>query len=86
MAEFSKEYCEKYDVEFPYDFSIQEEFEKLDEETMTSVICEGYGFIGIANQYGECVLIFDEEDSEYYKLVPLEKLDEYYENKFLDLL
>lgn len=47
MAEFSKQYCEKHDFGFPYDFDINEIAEGLDNGHYTSIICEGFGFIAI---------------------------------------
>jgi hypothetical protein len=54
MAEFSKEWVEAYNPEgFQADFDIVEEFDKLEEDTMISQICEGYGFIAIGKAAGK---------------------------------
>ena len=58
MADFSKEYCQMNMPERKGDFSIEEEFSKLEDGEYTSIICEGYGFIGIANDMGICKLMF----------------------------
>jgi hypothetical protein len=47
MAEFSKQYCERHDFDFPHDFDINEIAEELNNGHYTSIICEGYGFIAI---------------------------------------
>jgi hypothetical protein len=62
MAEFSKQYCELHDMGFDGDFDILEEFKLLEEDYYTSVICEGFGFSGIANIKGECMLYFPSND------------------------
>ena len=65
MAEFSKEYCIERNMGFEGDFSIEEEFNKLDKDNHTGMICEGYGFIAIArNQDDECLLAYRGEDHE----------------------
>lgn len=47
MADFSKQYCDKFDPEFPYDFDILEVYDTLDEGNYIPIICEGLGFIAI---------------------------------------
>lgn len=64
MADFSKEYVEKYMQEWSSDFSIIEEFEKIEEGYCTLQICEGYGFIGITRQNNKLQLIFTREGDE----------------------
>jgi len=49
MADFSKEYGFDW-----HDFSIKEEFDKLEEGYGIGIICEGFGFIGIANFGNDC--------------------------------
>lgn len=53
MAEFSKQYVEQYMPEWGWDFDLEEEFDKLQPGEFTSLICEGYGFIGIQKQLDE---------------------------------
>ena len=85
MADYSKEYVEKYLNGVPYDFSIIEEFNNIEEGGYyIDYICEGYGFIGISKENGICKLIFHNDDGGY-KLIPFEELDDYY-NKFLNKL
>ena len=48
MAEFSKQWAEKHDPEFGYDFDILEIADNLEPNHYISIICEGYGFIAIA--------------------------------------
>jgi len=63
MADFSKEYCLEKKMGFDGDFSIKEEFDKLEKDCYISMICEGYGFFAIAkNQDDECLLAYDSED------------------------
>ena len=49
MADFSKQYVEKYDPEMPWDFDILEVAETLSPGYCQSYICEGFGF----NQIGK---------------------------------
>jgi hypothetical protein len=61
MADFSKQWCDQNDPEMPYDFDVIEEFRELPEDHYVSMICEGYGFLGIANIKGECKVLIDNE-------------------------
>ena len=57
MAEFSRQYCETFDSEFPWDFDILEEFAHLKPNSMINIICEGFGFIAIGrSNEGEMLL------------------------------
>ena len=47
MAEFSKQYCEIYDEDFPWDFDIEAEAETIPKGHYKPMICEGFGFLGI---------------------------------------
>jgi hypothetical protein len=47
MAEFSKQYCEIYDWDFPWDFDIEEIAETIPKGHYKPIICEGFGFSGI---------------------------------------
>lgn len=61
MAEFSKEFDQH--VGFGHhNFSILEEFEKLDEGHYISLVCEGFGFRAILKAGGKCTLIFHDEN------------------------
>jgi hypothetical protein len=61
MADFSKQWCDQNDPDMPYDFDVIEEFKKLSEDCWIPIICEGYGFLGIANIGGECKVLIDSE-------------------------
>lgn len=74
MAEFSKEYCQMKMPEFEGDFSIHEEFEKLHDGEYVSMICEGYGFIGIANDMGVCKLMFRVPDTDSIDFVDVKNI------------
>ena len=50
MAEFSKQWCDINDPDMPWDFDLDEEFDRLQPGEFTSLICEGFGFIGIQKQ------------------------------------
>jgi hypothetical protein len=57
MAEFSKQYTQRNDPEFPYDFDIFEIAESLENGYYTPIICEGFGFIAIGKDAaGEIIL------------------------------
>jgi hypothetical protein len=47
MAEFSKQWADIYDPEFPWDFDIEEEAETIPKGHYKPIICEGFGFSGI---------------------------------------
>ena len=47
MAEFSKQWAELYDSEFPWDFDIEEIAESIPKGYYKPIICEGFGFSGI---------------------------------------
>ena len=53
MAEFSKESSSDFN-----DFSIKEEFQKLEEGYLKTIICEHFGFSGIARNKGKCLVGF----------------------------
>ena len=57
MAEFSKQYCEHHDFDFPHDFDINEIAEGLERGHYTSIICEGYGFIAIGKDEGGKIIL-----------------------------
>jgi hypothetical protein len=76
MAEFSKQYCESHDMGFDGDFDILEEFRLLEEDYYVPLICEGFGFSGIANIKGKCMLYFppNNKDNETGKWINFDKL------------
>ena len=47
MADFSKQYCELYDPEFPWDFDIEVGAETIPKGYYKPIICEGFGFSAI---------------------------------------
>lgn len=65
MADFSKQYCELYDAEFPYDFDIWEEFDKCEPDHYVPYICEGFGFIAIGNFDGNCMLAMPVDNAPF---------------------
>ena len=70
MAEFSKQYCEIYDVGFPHDFDIMEEFHKLKPDTYVPYICEGFGFIAIGrDENDECILAMPVDNAPFGTVV-----------------
>lgn len=79
MADFSKEYCETYDFEMPYGFSVIEVFNELQPGYYLPYICEGYGFIAIAkSEEGVCQVAFplayEEEDEQTVKWMPFDQV------------
>ena len=64
MAEFSKEYCDVWDPEFPYDFSVEEIAKELEAGNYESIICEGFGFIAIAKDKNQQILVAFQDDEE----------------------
>ena len=60
MADFSKQWAEIYDSEFPWDFDIEEEAETIPKGYYKPMICEGFGFVAIGvGLEGKTYLIFD---------------------------
>ncbi len=69
MADFSKQYCELYDPEFPWDFDIEVEAETIPKGYYKPIICEGFGFIAIeVGLDGNIYLIFDAGNNEIDKV------------------
>ena len=65
MADFSKQWCDLHDPEMPYDFDIEEIADELDPGYMNNAICEGFGFIAIAKDDDNRILLaFPVEDSK----------------------
>jgi len=66
MAEFSKQYCEIYDWDFPWDFDIEEIAETIPKGHYKPIICEGFGFSGIGVRLdGEIeILVVDRNDED----------------------
>jgi len=77
MADFSKEYCLKYMDNYLYDFSIEEEKEKLSNWEYMYQICEWYWFFGIMkDKKGDIFFMYSSND--FSKCVKEEDLDEFY--------
>lgn len=79
MADFSKEYCERYDFEMPHDFSVMEIFNELEPGFYQSCICEGYGFIAILKtRDGVCEVAFPldwgEGDEQHVRWIPFDEV------------
>ena len=74
MADFSKQYCQKYDPEMPWDFNIDTEFDRLEPGELVPIICEGFGFWGLAKEFnGDLVCLYDNAKGETVK-VPYDKI------------
>lgn len=81
MAEFSKQYCEIYDWDFPWDFDIEEIAETIPKGHYKPIICEGFGFSGIGvRMNGDVeILVRDRNDEDnliqidYKKYIALHK-------------
>ena len=71
MAEFSKQWCEANDPQLPWDFDIEEEFDKLQNGEFVSLICEGFGFIGIQKQLdGSKFFLYRNADTDELVEIP----------------
>ena len=75
MADFSKQYCELYDPEFPWDFDIEVEAETIPKGYYKPMICEGFGFIGIGVKLDGGIELFlpDPKDETKYARVDYKK-------------
>jgi hypothetical protein len=64
MAEFSKQYCERYDwAMLPHaDFDIDEVLNNMPNASYRAIICEGFGFTGIEkDEDGKPYCLFGDE-------------------------
>jgi hypothetical protein len=69
MADFSKQYCELYDPEFPWDFDIEVEAETIPKGYYKPIICEGFGFSAIeVGLDGKIYLLFNDFDGGLHKV------------------
>jgi hypothetical protein len=73
MADYSKQWAELNDSEFPWDFDILEEFKRLEPNSYVNVICEGFGFDAIGNVGGQCMVSMP-TDSTHFNWIPYETL------------
>jgi hypothetical protein len=65
MAEFSKQYCEMNNMGFEGDFDILEEFDTLSIGYYKSMICEGFGLVGLAKEIdGTCLVGLRDDDGK----------------------
>jgi hypothetical protein len=66
MAEFSKQWAEIYDSEFPWDFDIEEIAETIPKGHYKPIICEGFGFSGIGVRLDGTIeiLVVDRNDED----------------------
>lgn len=67
MAEHSKEYYEKENIDRKADFSIEEIFQKLKPNTSVSKICNGLGKIKISDRDEECYIQFEDGSLKTYE-------------------
>jgi hypothetical protein len=51
MAEFSKQYCERYEPDMTGDFNIDDIFLEIPVGSYRPLICEGYGFTGLEKDH-----------------------------------
>ncbi len=69
MADFSKQWADVYDSEFPWDFDIEVEADSIPKGYYKPIICEGFGFIAIeVGLDGKTYLIFDDGDNKINKV------------------
>jgi hypothetical protein len=70
MAEFSKQYCEIHDPEMSWDFDIEEIAAGIPRGYYKSIICEGFGFVGIGvGMNGDIQLLLADGKDEYFDKV-----------------
>lgn len=77
MSEFSKQFCDKYDPQTPYDFDLDELYAQLQPGQSAPVICEGFGFTHIAkSDDGTRQVVFTNwaEEGDDYKFVNYDDL------------
>jgi len=75
MAEFSKQWCEINDPGMPGDFDILEEANKLNPNSYIPMICEGFGFVAIAkDETDEILLGIRDWDTDTMSWVPYNEI------------
>lgn len=76
MAEFSKQWCEKFDPKRIWDFDIEEiANNNLQPEQYVPMICEGYGFIAIGkDEYNGIHLAFKDSKTDNINWVEYDRL------------
>lgn len=88
MAEFSKQWAEINDPEFPWDFDIEKEAETIPPGHYKPMICEGFGFTAISKeQDGTTMLYFPDWEftgtEEIARWIEYERFIEQQQNRFL---
>jgi hypothetical protein len=69
MAEFSKQYCELHNPQLEWDFDIDEIITEIPRGYYKSIICEGFGFIGVGIGMDRRVnLLFPDEGGGFDKV------------------
>ncbi len=71
MTEFSKQWAELYDPEFPWDFDIEEIANEIPKGYYKPIICEGFGFSAIGVKLdGEIELFLSDskDDTKYVRV------------------
>jgi len=69
MAEFSKQYCETHNPKLGWDFDINEIVTEIPRGYYKSIICEGFGFIGIGvGMDGKTNLLFPDANGGFDKV------------------
>ncbi len=58
MAEYSKEYIQKNNIQTGWDFLIHYEFSKQKEYHQKYLCCEELVFVGIRKDEGKCLLVY----------------------------
>jgi hypothetical protein len=72
MAEFSKQYCEIYDWDFPWDFDIEEVAETIPKGHYKPIICEGFGFSGIGVRLDGTIEILVRDNTDEDNLIQID--------------
>jgi hypothetical protein len=72
MAEFSKQYCEIYDWDFPWDFDIEEIAETIPKGHYKPIICEGFGFSGIGVRLDGTIEILVRDSTDEDNLIQID--------------
>jgi hypothetical protein len=72
MAEFSKQYCEIYDWDFPWDFDIEEVAETIPKGHYNPIICEGFGFSGIGVRLDGTIEILVRDNTDEDNLIQID--------------
>jgi hypothetical protein len=74
MADFSKQYVDRYLKGWPHDFDIDKQFLEIPNGHTMPIICEGFGFWGLQKDKDGKKYCLYEDDNGYTIPIPYENI------------